>query len=122
MQEDVVHVRSGIRQHETATNGIEEKRKASDAHTAELRVENEKYTAEVELKLQELDELVEIWIKHHPGDPAEGQGTGGRSHQGAHARLLCHPQTQIQPQITLHEGHDRTIQRQGRYGTSLARP
>ena len=69
MQEDIVHVRSGIRQHETATTGIEDKRRASDEHTAELRVENETYTTEVELKRQELEELIERWSKHHPGDP-----------------------------------------------------
>ena len=69
MQQDLARVRTGIRQHETATIGIEEKRRASDEHTAELRVESEKYTAEVELKRQELEELLEHWRKHHPGDP-----------------------------------------------------
>ncbi len=56
---ETVHVRSGIRQHEAAATGIENKRHASDEHTAELKVETEKYTAEVELKRQELEELLE---------------------------------------------------------------
>ena len=55
MQSETVHVRSGIRQNEAAATGIENKRHASDEHTAELKVETEKYTAEVELKRQELD-------------------------------------------------------------------
>jgi hypothetical protein len=53
------HVRTGIRQHEAATTGIENKRHASDEHTAELKVGTEKYTAEVELKRQELEDLLE---------------------------------------------------------------
>lgn len=69
MQSETVHVRSGIRQNEAAATGIENKRHASDEHTAELKVETEKYTAEVELKRQELEELLELWSKHHPGDP-----------------------------------------------------
>ena len=56
---ETAHARSGIRQHEAATTGIENKRHARDEHTAELKVETEKYTAEVELKRQELEELLE---------------------------------------------------------------
>lgn len=54
MQSETVHVRSGIRQNEAAATGIENKRHASDEHTAELKVETEKYTAEVELKARSL--------------------------------------------------------------------
>tara|TARA_B100001964_G_C14045869_1_gene514754 strand:+ start:190 stop:513 length:324 start_codon:yes stop_codon:yes gene_type:complete len=69
VREDITRVRTGIRQHQSATTAIEDKRKAAEEHSRELTAEREKYAPEVELKRQELEELVEIWRKHHPVDP-----------------------------------------------------
>lgn len=70
ISEDLRRIRGAIHQHEAANSGIEERRQSSVAHTTELKAELEKYTAEVELKRQELEELVELWTRNHPGgDP-----------------------------------------------------
>ena len=69
IQEDVHRVRMGIRQHEAATSGLEEKRVELEAHSSELRSEREEYTGEVEMKRQTVDELLARWRLHHPGDP-----------------------------------------------------
>lgn len=69
MAEDLERVRHGIQQHELATTQLEEKRQQLDSHITQLRGESEQYTAEVELKRQTFDELLQRWRLHNPGDP-----------------------------------------------------
>jgi hypothetical protein len=74
VRDDIQRVRAGIRQHESANSGIEDKRQTSVAHAAELKEELDRETAEAELKRQELEELLELWRKHHPGEPFDEYG------------------------------------------------
>ena len=69
LDEDLARVRHGIQQHDAATTQLEEKRQQLDSHINQLRGESEQYNAEVELKRQTFDELLQRWRLHNPGDP-----------------------------------------------------
>jgi chromosome segregation ATPase len=69
LREDRERVRAGIRQHESAIADLEQRRKQAEAEITELTGERDGYKGEVELKTQELDELLQRWRQHNVGDP-----------------------------------------------------
>lgn len=72
LREDLARVRHGIEQHDAATAKLEDSRQQLESHIVQLKSDAEKYNAEVEMKRQTFDELLQRWRLHNPGDPFDG--------------------------------------------------